>query len=532
MERHKHLFSITLFLGLTATLTLLFLARCTFKAPSQPVWDVQFLVPLANEHYTMTDLADDSDDLDIQGEDVVFTLDHAFDPLGIGDYLKVSGAESSVSVLIPVVPISHWSDTTEGNIVMSDSIVVDQARMKSGSMRIMVNNPTSYNVRAIIRIPSLSRVGVVFLDSLDIPTGSDNEAFFVLDGYDFMPGGSNVIPYTAVVKIIGGTENFGGNVDITVQISDIYFEDVTAKFNKINVEIEEEQMELSIPEELEGFRLASANLRLALHAGFRVPIFVHLFMEAIAPRLSGYRSALSFDDSVTTMDRLGVLADTLEYPDDEAVADFVNSQPEQIRITGSVKIGKGENSVTLADTNTLRGAALLRAPLTVTLPDHITETDPDTLEIEKDTRDIIRDNLKHATLEARVVNHLPFGVRVTMLFDTTMSDERLYDDRYTPDLTISLMLDPAPVQEEPGNPGVKVVERDTTSQVFVDLDESQLKLFQRSEVYQGTRIEILGTNQQMVRVRPSDYIDVQANLTALIRTDFTNDDDDEEGGES
>jgi hypothetical protein len=118
-----------------------------------------------------------------------------------------------------------------------------------------------------------------------------------------------------------------------------------------------------------------------------------------------------------------------------------------------------------------------------------------------------------------------------MLFDTTMSDERLYDDRYTPDLTISLMLDPAPVQDEPGNPGVKVVQRDTTSQVLVDLDESQLKIFQRSEVYQGTRIEILGTNQQMVRVRPSDYIDVQANLTALIRTDFK-DDDEEEGGES
>jgi len=153
------------------------------------------------------------------------------------------------------------------------------------------------------------------------------------------------------------------------------------------------------------------------------------------------------------------------------------------------------------------------------------------VEIKKDTRDIFRDNLKHATLEARVVNHLPFGVRVTMLFDTTMSDERLYDDRYTPDLSISLMLDPAPVQDEPGNPGVKVVERETTSHVLVDLDENQLKIFQRSEVYQGTRIEILGTDQQMVRVRPSDYIDVQANLTALIRTDFTHDDGDEEGGE-
>ena len=51
-------------------------------------------------------------------------------------------------------------------------------------------------------------------------------------------------------------------------------------------------------------------------------------------------------------------------------------------------------------------------------------------------------------------------------------------------------------------------------------------------MYQGTRIEILGTNQQMVRVRPSDYIDVQANLTALIRTDFKDDDEEEEGGES
>ena len=67
----------------------LFLYQCTFKSPSAPIWEVNLFVPLISEMYTMEKLADESDDIEIQGNQVLFNIDHQLDPIEMGDSKKV-----------------------------------------------------------------------------------------------------------------------------------------------------------------------------------------------------------------------------------------------------------------------------------------------------------------------------------------------------------------------------------------------------------------------------------------------------------
>jgi hypothetical protein len=524
MKKYKICVSL-LFCVLVCTVAVL-VDMCTFKSPSAPVWDVNLIVPLINKIYTMIDLADETDNLEIDGQDVVFTIDHDIDPILIGDYLKIDGAENTSSIFIPAGQFPPWVEIEVDTLTMPDSIVVENATIKSGRIEINANNQTNYDVTVRVDIESLSKDGISFSESRDVSPGPYDDGI-ILDSYAFHPGGTNLVPYTCTVSIKGGNNTQAGNVDVTVRVSEIYFESVTGTFKNLNVDIEEDTTELDIPAEFEGVEIESANLKFTLQFGVQMPIYVDLFIEGADPAV-GLPLSLSIQDSITNLVGSGVMIDTLEFPDDNEVADFINSQPEEIVFQGSMRLGKGENTVTIDDTNTIRCTVLFRAPLTLTLPDHVTEPDPDTLEIDQDAQERIRDNLQSAKLEAVVDNHLPFGVRVTMLFDSTRFDSTLYDPDYTPHLVVGpLVVDPARVA---GLPGLVIEPR--SSELSIDLDKDDLTLFERQEIYQGSRIEFLGTAGQMVKVRPTDYITIKATLNVLVRTKVPEDDDEEEGGES
>jgi hypothetical protein len=161
----------------------------------------------------------------------------------------------------------------------------------------------------------------------------------------------------------------------------------------------------------------------------------------------------------------------------------------------------------------------------------VTETDPDTLEIDEDAQEIIRDNIQSIDLEARVENHLPFGVEVMLFFDDVRGDSTLYAPGITPDLTVGpLVLEPASTGPDPQNPGYEVATVATESVLSVNLEKEEIRLFENERVFQGTRITVLGTDGVMVRVRASDYLRIRANLSVGVRTKIPEDEDGEGGG--
>lgn len=528
MGKDRRFVILGIFTFFSAVFVSLYMVQCTFKTPSAPVWDVGFIIPLISDKYTMEKLADENDDVEIQDDQVLFNIDHQLDPFDVSEYLKTNGAEKSTNIILPNNAPDPFDNTVNDILTMPDSIIVNSAVIKSGEVQVTINNPTDYDIRIDVSIPSLQRDGAELPIGFDIPHRENSSEFVSLNLAEFNPGGTNQIAYSAKATITDRTSNLGGNVQVNVRISDIMFQEITGIMNHVNLKLEDQRQEVGLPDELEGFRIESANLKLAIRIAVPIPIIADLTLEGINPRNSGYQTMISFQDSITNIVGNGIMVDTLEFPNDQVVAGFINGQPEEILVSGSLEIGDGQSTVTVVDTNTIKAKVLFQLPLTVTLPNYVTKTDPDTVEIDEDARDMIRDNLVSVNLETIIDNHLPLGAEVTLYFDSTTTDSTLYDSLLVePDLKIGpLKMAPAPVVGD--HPGL--VTKDTTSTLVINLDKDQLRLFERSEIYQGTRLKILGTAGQMVQVRPTDYIDIRANLNAVVRTKIPEDEDDEEEG--
>ena len=211
---------------LLVLLGVLILGRCTFEKPSAPTWDVEYIIPLAGDTYTMAEIADETDDLDTLDQEVIFTVEQEIDPFEVGEYLRTKGAQSSTSIYVPWSQTEGWEGSVDSEILMPDSIVVQSATLKGGEVDIAVDNPTGYRIRVEVEIPSLTRGGVILPLEVEVDAGESSFLSVPLEDCVFAPdtsGGRNVVDYTLRVEILEVVQNQGGTVNLTVHIADILF---------------------------------------------------------------------------------------------------------------------------------------------------------------------------------------------------------------------------------------------------------------------------------------------------------------------
>ncbi len=494
---------------MTVLLGMMFFATCTFKSPSTPIWSVQFVVPLIDTTYTMVDLADTKDNLDIRDHEVLFTIDKDIKTFEVGDQLKVGGVSKQITV-------SSGSTPRDSVAIPVDIVVVDTAKIKTGTMRVEIENRNNYPVQVHFEIEDLfTSDETTFKIDRNVPANSPS---YVIDsplaGNILIPpirGGQNYIRFNA------GMTGGGGKIRLTLNMSDLVFSSVTGVLNNVTVSIDSEETDVDIPEEFEGFQIGSAGLKLVLNTGILFPLHLNLSVDALESRET-LPSPIVIDTLITPT---GATADTIYIRN---VADFINSLPTKILVSGSVKIGDVDTHATISDTNTVNGKAIFQAPLTFSLPSKTNESDVESLEQDEDARKTIKDIRKRFVsggMIATVINHLPIGVDSVLICFAKDSTSVFTN----PDLKIGLSMKSGTVSGTPG-----VVKEPATSENEVAITNEDLKLFEENEViYYGTRFEFPGT-QGMVKVMPSDSIRIQAVIKAKVRADFSKDDDEKGGG--
>ena len=96
-----------------------------------------------------------------------------------------------------------------------------------------------------------------------------------------------------------------------------------------------------------------------------------------------------------------------------------------------------------------------------------------------------------------------------------------------PDITVGpIVLAPATLAGDPGvvtAPGVS-----QWNQVFTK--QNEIALFEEEELYWGIQFNFNGTNGQMAKLRPADYVDIRAHATVKASTKIPEDDNGEGGG--
>jgi len=521
MGNRKQLLPPLLFLVMVVSLGALFLSRCTFEKPSAPTWDVLFKLPLLGKTFTMEDLAEDLEELSIdeQTQEVMLHLEHDIETFQVGDQLSVEGVTKNFTI------------PSEGTVkdsveIPKDIVVVDAAIIKEGTVTVEIENQNNDQLTVHFEMEDLYHPDGTTIFSFDgIIPGNQTVTFpqdpndRSLENFIIAPpihDGQNYIRFSAT--LVGG--NQGDQVVVRLTVSDLIFSSIIGILNSMEVAIDSMETELGIPGEFKDFQIQSANLKLELDIGILFPIDVDIKIEALETEHDPAPAPIEITGHIEPAQTA-----TIYFGD---VADFINSHPEKILISGTITVGDGVTHATISEDHTIEGTAIFDAPLILTIPSYESKMDVDTLELDEDTRDIFRDNLREVRIIADVENGLPIGTNVSILFSKDRGDTTIYDASYTPDFTIQLELEPAPTTGTPG-----IVNGIASSDLIIELDEDDFRLFhENEELFIGFKFLFYGSSDSLVKFSPQDSIRIQAEISALVNTKIPEDDDEEEGGGS
>lgn len=512
----KKRFNQSVLVFLILSVGFLLLSRCRFKVPTEPpTWDVDLIIPLVNKMYTMTEIADDVDQIKIDPvtNEVIFTVEDEIDPFEVGDYLYAAGGGKEREVGFGTIELDSIG-------IGDGSILLDYAEIKDGEIVVEVVNNHGYEVTIQYEMPDIvhGTTGLPLSIHEVIPAFTQRVYSYPLNGYVASApvwDGKNYIRFSA--HLSGG---IGGTVHLRVDVSDLTFYTINGRLEDLVVQIDSLETAINIPQEYEGFEIESAELRLALLLGMNVPVEVDILIQILSAR-TPTREVIHIQQILDPQPGRGAVADTIVVPD---VASFINAQPTKILLTGSLKIGDGDIPTTVRDSDTISGSLLITAPLILKLPSQMTTTKVDTIEIDEDAREAIRDHLMQLTILADLENHLPASAEVSVHLSKTISDSTIFENA---DLIIGpVRLEPALLS---GTAPAVVTEPSTYSWSELLEKEPDLQLFESEQLFWATRLTFEGTMGQRVKVRPSDYVHIRAHGLAKVHADFK-DKDEEKGG--
>ncbi len=395
--------------------------------------------------------------------------------------------------------------------LIDDSVSFISARLKQGLVRVDLFSQLPIPATLELTLPDFATAdGGPVVENFTLNSAGNASRALDISGYRFAPVAAPLGQQK--VRLLWTIRSSGsGNEYVTIRSSDrvgasfsienVIFSEVSGIFVGETVAVDPRSYNLDVPEDIDSVRFDNVQLELRLQNGIGFPGQLDLLLEGT--NVSG---------RVVPMRVQGVLLPGLsnEMPvetrlvfdrNNSNAVEFVNALPTSIRISGNVTIGGGGYSGSVRDRDVVAGLLRIDAPLVFILPEQRVEMDIESLKIDDEAREQIRDNLHDGRLLARLQNHLPMGASVVFHFGRRRAT--VYS---SPSMVIGpINVEAAPVENTSGR-----VRESRLSEVSLALSEQQLRVFSTAPLFAGVLIDFPGTNGQMVRVVRSDYLDIKA----------------------
>ncbi len=471
--------------------------QCKFEEPAAPNWDVNFILPLLSEKYTMEDLAKDVKEISIEDDTVWVNMEKDFDSEKVGEKLKIDGTSKTFTIL-------SGGSISDAVSIPGDDIILDSATISCGSIQVSFKNLGSQTVDIHFASEDLKNAnGAILTIDETVPGNTEESKNINLENF-------TITPLNNQIHFNGSLTGGNGNVEITVQIQELTFSQVSGKLNQVEINIDSLESDFEIPEEFKDFAVKKANIQIAFNSTISFPFDIDITIEALESRNQ-------LPDPIHITEYIESEQDTITIGD---IADFINSQPTNILVYGNAFIGRGEGSHTITENDSISGTVLFNAPLIISIPSYESKMEPDTLSIDEDVQDFIRDNLISAEFNAEVENGLPIGTNVSIVFSNTCSDSLIYDNgKY--DLKFDLNLKKAPTS----NTDPAVVTGTEHSSLNITLEQEELSHFINNDtLFVGFKFVFLGSDD-MTKFRSQDYIQIEASISALVNTTVPEDEE-------
>lgn len=494
---------------------LLLLSACEISKPHLPSWDVDLTVPLINEHYFVSDLAD-SINLFV-GEDNVLTLigtgeaesqefgDVSFNPAAFIDPIPlVSGIEVNVTL-----PFRDPTDTVE----------LIYGFVDYGTLSSYYDLDDPANTQVSLSLPDIHTPSgnPLTISGSPYPGWQDID----LAGYSIgiEQSGQVLNSLTVLITIESnqpdGTPVGTAGLGIDQPLSFSAFE---GYIHNYRLDMEAGSMDIQIDYPLgidEAIQLQEANLLLAMNNEFGFGVQFYGDLYGINHRTGIERTIPILDDNglpfyIAPANQSGPVITEIQFSN--TISELLQIMPDEVELRNAYLLIQGGSNSTpgfVQSTNKLLCTYQIDAPFTFTLTDHpITMEEPSKVEMPEDIRDQIGDTITYAALKMIVINKLPIGATATIYVGTDNNIDPSASQSY------SFTKEFAILSSEYEGPEVN---SEGEQLIDLTLNQDELRVFQNPEVYLLPSFSFEATSGPVtIYASPADYIHMKGMLTARV----------------
>ncbi len=415
------------------------------------------------------------------------------------------------------VPSQTFSDTIR--VEADDENKLSEARIDHGHIMVKIYNTlpigTKVNYYLLDVINEVSGVpyeGEIFISRNDSSEHICND----LDGYiirDYQNPGQIIDS----LSIVARTETDSGYItlkttdeyEVSIQSSDIlisYAKGILAE-DTLEFEPVTENDIIDYNGFTGGIEIEGAQLLLQINNGINVENIL------LNGEITGFHK--NDDGQVTDSAVITITDERIEFGSNQIlfegpeVDNLVNILPTDLKASGFITYG-GQAEVSVGDT--VVGNYLFTTPFRVQIvnPEPI-KLDPDTLDdIDEDIRNSMGEEIQYAKINASIINHSPLGGEAQIFISADFTREDLYDTTayFNPDLEF---IKNAEIPKGQVDPLTGFVNQASQSQVMIDLNNDELKIFQNPMLRTGILVNLEETGGFVI-LRGSDFLEISGKI--------------------
>ncbi|MBD3288078.1 hypothetical protein GF337_04685 [candidate division KSB1 bacterium] len=420
--------------------------------------------------------------------------------------------ECEISELHVSSALAQVSDLHIGSssfLHISDSIAIHHATIKQGSMQFCINQSFSANATVEISFPQLfDKSGRELKETISLSGSGDHIRNIMLDGFTVQSEKAAIgnqhleICWHATIKssnkmLLIDEHDF---VNMNFSISEIIFQEVSGVLKTVEMEIEPLREEIDFFDDLSSIQLQNAGVTIYIKNSINFPAQTDLLLKGISR--DGDIANLTVREKIPAASPHSIETTTIILDKRNSnIVEFLNNLPQKVEIYGTVSLGDGVCEGTVTQNDFFEAMLEITAPLSISMDAQEIEVKPDTLKIKNDVREKITTNLLSGEFFATINNSIPLGASIYINISKTDSSVYLNPD---------IVIGPVEIQPAKINDSGIVTDAVQKSTHFM-LTEDDLRLFENPELFMGLKIKMPGTENQIITITSSNFINVNAH---------------------
>ncbi len=391
------------------------------------------------------------------------------------------------------------------------------AHIKSGKITLHISNNLPIHSSTEIIFPDILKDGTP--EKIELELQPKQFVTKVVDLADFViqnstspgePLDSIQIKTTSVVssndQIVTIKES--DKISVDVSFSDIVLASVTGIIKPVTVSISPTEIDNSdLFEKIEGTGFVLDDLQLKIKIENQIDIPVQLSLTLTAQN-GTTEKVMHINETILAASQAPFTEIVLDknYKTPNSIVELFSIFPQKISISGQASV-EGQGTVALGQG--VRALFSVETPLFFKLLHPISyQSGLDSIiDIDQDIRDRLANDFHQGSFNLLIKNGTPFGTEFSFILadDSTAVDTKTIIDS-TRKIVITVNIKSGQI----GSDGF--VAMPTQNLVKINLNEQQMKLFQKSPIYFKQMATILPTDDQLVKLRTSDTIELEGSV--------------------